>query len=179
LEVGGVHNFLVGDGGMVVHNGCLVKNLVEKVIVKTIYKNGKKYDMYNNIALGKANQGLKVFGDDVGANVWTNETHSAFTTFYDLPDSWSFERSLTSALNQTIGDLNGKILFDVTNVDVSSAVMGGLVHNFELIRRGLITELELQMVLRNSSWFNNTTFHKGGISLTIEELNAFNLKIIP
>jgi hypothetical protein len=43
LEVGGVHNFLVGDGGMVVHNGC----------AKTLYSILNVMNLDHELILGK------------------------------------------------------------------------------------------------------------------------------
>ncbi len=111
--------------------GSLVKDILSKNILKTINKYDKKlgqmvnYPKYNNVALGKDAGGtLKQFGDDVGANVWTVETNNVFTSMYDLPDSWSFERSITSVLNETVGINQGKVLFDIKNVNIQKAIEG-------------------------------------------------------
>jgi hypothetical protein len=43
---------------------------------------------------------------------------------YELPDSWSFERSMTSVLNETVGTNQGKILFDIKGVEIQSSRQG-------------------------------------------------------
>lgn len=174
------------DGLSLLKEGKFVDEILSKKILKTITKYDRKlgktveYPMYNNLALGKSAGGkLKEFGDKVGANVWTTETGNVFTSMYDLPDYWSFERSITDVLKKTVGSNEGKILFDVTNVDIPVAVKGGLVHNVQLVMEyKLVTELELQMILRNSDWFKNTIFHSNGVILTKEELIAKQIQLI-
>ena len=118
---------------------------------------------------------LKQFGDEVGANVWTAETEKVFTSMYDLPDSWTFERSITSVLNETVGTNQGKILFDINGVNIQKAVSGGLVHD---PLGGLITELELQMLMRNKSWYDNVIFHESGKILSSQEITAKGIKYL-
>ncbi|WP_165621356.1 hypothetical protein [Flavobacterium columnare] len=108
--------------------GSLVKDIISKRVVKTISKYDKNlgkmvdYPMYNNVALGKSSGGsLKQFGDEVGANVWTKETDNVFTSMYNLPERdylGGFERSIGEVLDATTGANQGKILFDVTGVNV-------------------------------------------------------------
>ena len=163
-----------------------VKNIVNKRVIKTITNYDSKlgqlveYPKYNNVALGKGSGGaLEQFGKEVGANVWTTKTDNIFTSMYDLPNSWTFERSISSVLDETVGANQGKILFDINGVDIQKAVTGGLVHTPKLVLEDrLVTELELQMILRNESWFNNTIFHEGGKVLTKEELLSKGIKLI-
>ncbi|URM35544.1 hypothetical protein [Flavobacterium anhuiense] len=163
-----------------------VEDVISKKVLKYVSKYDKKlnkmvdYPMYNNVALGKSAEGaLQEFGDRIGANVWTKETDNVITSMYDLPSSWSFERSITNVLKQTTEKNHGKILFDVNNVEIPLAIKGGLVHNAQLvIEYKLVTELELQMILRNSEWFRNTIFHKSGVILTKEELISKQIKLI-
>jgi hypothetical protein len=108
--------------------GSLVKDVVTKRILKTVSKYDSKlgqmveYPMYNNVALGKSSGGsLKQFGDAVGANVWTKETDNVFTSMYNLPERnyvGGFERSIREVLDVTTGTNQGKILFDITGVDI-------------------------------------------------------------
>ncbi|WP_336686031.1 hypothetical protein [Chryseobacterium bernardetii] len=164
----------------------LVKDIVNKKIIKTIKKWDSKlgqlveYPMYNNVALGKDLNGtLEAFGKEVGANVWTNKTDNIFTTMYDLMESRSFESNITEVLNKTITQNEGKILFDISNVNIQKAIDGGLIHNTTLVvDERLFTELELQMLLRNENWLNNTIFHNNGKVLSNEEMLNAGIKII-
>ncbi|MBL6445813.1 hypothetical protein JMN32_05815 [Fulvivirga sp. 29W222] len=163
----------------------LVKDAIESKVVKQISywdKNLNKLvevPKYNNVALGKDLNGtLKAFGDEVGANVWTSSTDKIFTKMYDLPDSYSFERAITSVLNETVKVNGGKVLFDITSVNVEKAIVGGLVHNQELVFKNLVTEFELQMVLLNQTWFDNIIFHEGGRILSQNELLSIGIKLI-
>jgi len=169
----------------VAKTGAKIEDLINKQVVKTITNYDRKlgtlveYPKYNNVALGKDMGGkLEAFGKDVGANVWTRETEAIFTKMYDLPDSWSFERSMTSVLNETVGTNQGKILFDISSVDIPKAIKGGLVHNSELVLRNSVTELELQMILRNKSWYDNVIFHESGKVLIQEELANKGIKLL-
>ena len=176
----------VVDELVVAKGGSRIEDLISKRVVKTITNYDSKlgqlveYPKYNNVALGKDMGGkLEAFGKDIGANVWTDETHNIFTKMYDLPDSWSFERSMASVLNETVGANQGKILFDITGVNIQKSITGGLVHSPKLvIEEKLVTELELQVLLRNESWFNNTIFHEGGKVLAQEELLSKGVKLI-
>ena len=159
--------------------------MIEKRVLKTITKFDKKlqrmveYPMYNNVALGKSAGGtLEKFGSEVGANVWASETNNVFTSMYDLMESRSFERSISDFLNQTVGANQGKILFDVTGVNIQKAVKGGIVHNQTLVLQGFITELELQMIMRNKTWFDNVLFHEGGKVLSSQEITVKGVKYI-
>ncbi len=164
----------------------LVKDIVNKKVIKTIKKWDPKigkiieYPKYNNVALGKDMNGtLEAFGKEVGANVWTDKTDKIFTDMYVLMESRSFERNITDVLNETINKNEGKILFDITGVEVDKAIIGGLVHTPDLVmNKRLVTELELQMLMRNENWFNNTIFHDGGKVLTKEEIIRKGIKII-
>ena len=169
----------------VVAKGGGIESLINKHVVKTITNYDSKlgqlveYPKYNNVALGKDMGGkLEAFGKDVGANVWTRETEAIFTKMYDLPNSWSFERSMTSVLNETVGSNQGKILFDISGVDIPKAIKGGLIHNSELVLRNSVTELELQMILRNKSWYDNVIFHENGKVLIQEELVNKGIKLL-
>lgn len=131
------------------------------------------YPMFNNVALGKSSGGaLKNFGDEIGANVWTAETDNVFTSMYDLMPSRSFERSISDVFDVTLGTNQGKIVFDITGVNIQKAVTGGMTHNSNLVLQGFVTELELQMLMRNRTWFNNIIFHEGGRVLTNQEIVA-------
>jgi hypothetical protein len=163
----------------------LVKESVVKRVLKTISKYDSKlgkmvdYPMYNNVALGKDLDGaLKSFGDEVGANVWTKQTESIFTSMYDLPSTYSFEKSITSVLNKTTGTNQGKILFEVGGVNIQKSIAGGMVHNPQLVLDGFITELELQMLIRNKLWYDNIIFHEGGKILSNEELISKGIKYL-
>jgi hypothetical protein len=170
---------------IVAKTGTKIEDLITKRVVKTITNYESKlgqlveYPMYNNVALGKkAGGSLEQFGKEIGANVWTNETHNIFTKMYDLPDSWSFERSMTSVLNETVGANQGKILFDIKGVEIQKSVTGGLVHTPDLVYKGYVTELELQMLLRNKSWYDNVIFHESGKVLSSQEIVSQGLKFI-
>ncbi len=136
--------------------------------------------MYNNVALGKdLNGALEAFGKDVGANVWTKNTDKIFTDMYVLMESRSFESNITEVLNKTINQNEGKILFDISAVEIDKAIQGGLLHTSDLVmNKKLITELELQMLIRNENWFNNTIFHEGGRVLSKDEIIGKGIKII-
>ena len=109
------------------------------------------YPMYNNVALGKDLNGtLETFGKEVGANVWTSKTDNVFIIMYDLIEGRSFERNITDVLNQTIKN-EGKIFFDINGVNIQKSITGGMVHNEILVTQGFITELELQMLMRNKT----------------------------
>ena len=109
------------------------------------------YPMYNNVALGKDLNGtLETFGKEVGANVWTSKTDNEFIIMYDLIEGRSFERNITDVLNQTIKN-EGKIFFDINGVNIQKSITGGMVHNEILVTQGFITELELQMLMRNKT----------------------------
>ncbi|MFN3487551.1 MAG: fibronectin type III domain-containing protein [Emticicia sp.] len=162
--------------------GSLVKDILSKNILKTITKYDKKlgqmvnYPKYNNVALGKDAGGtLKQFGDDVGANVWIVETNNVFTSMYDLPDSWSFERSITSVLNETVGINKGKVLFDIKGVNIQRAIEGNVIYS---PYNGLITEFELQLLLRNKNWYENAIFHESGRVLNRTEMVTKKLKYL-
>ena len=176
---------VINTNTVVAKGGSRIEDLISKRVVKTVSNYDSKlgqlveYPKYNNVALGKDMGGkLEAFGKDVGANVWTRETEAIFTKMYDLPDSWSFERSMTSVLNETVGTNQGKILFDISGVDISKAVKGGLVHNSELVLKNSVTELELQMILRNKSWYDNVIFHESGKVLIQEELANKGIKLL-
>ena len=162
-----------------------VDGIISKKILKTITKYDKKlgkvveYPMYNNVALGKDLNGkLKEFGDNIGANVWTSETDNVFTSMYDLMESRSFERNITDVLNKTTTN-DGKILFDLTSVNIQKAIDGGLIHNTKLVLDDrLVTELELQIILRNKSWLENTIFHIEGKIMSSKELVSKGIKLI-
>ncbi len=165
--------------------GNLVRDIVTKRVIKTVPKWDNKlgklleYPKYNNVALGKSSGGsLKQFGDDVGANVWTSETDNVFTLMYDLPSSWTFERSIVSVFDETIGTNGGKILFDISGVNIQKGITGGMIHNQKLVMQGFVTELELQMLLRNRGWYNNVIFHEGGKVLSNQELVTKSLNFI-
>ncbi|URM35546.1 hypothetical protein [Flavobacterium anhuiense] len=115
----------------------------------------------------------------VGANVWTTETDNVFTSMYDLMDSRSFERNIGDVLETVIDKNQGKILFDLTNVEISQAIKGGLVHSPDLVfKQKAVTELEFQMILRNEKWFKNVIFHQGGIVLSSSELIEKGIHLI-
>ncbi|OWP84391.1 hypothetical protein BWK59_05540 [Flavobacterium davisii] len=163
----------------------LVKNVITKRVVKTISKYDKNlgkmvdYPMYNNVALGKSSGGaLKQFGDEVGANVWTKETDNVFTSMYDLMESRSFERNISDVFNQTLNTNQGKIIFDVTGVNIQKAVTGGMEHTSTLVLDGFITELELQLIMRNKTWFDNVVFHEGGNLLSPQDLTKKGIKFL-
>ena len=167
--------------GLSLLSGKVVINSIDDVISKKVLKNITKYDkklgkaveypMYNNVALGKDLNGtLETFGKEAGANVWTAKTDNVFTSMYDLMGSRSFERNISDVLNQTIKN-EGKILFDIASVNIQKAIDGGLIHNTKLVFDDrLVTELELQLILRNPSWFENTVFHIKGRLLSNDEL---------
>lgn len=168
--------------------GSLVKDIISKRVIKTISKYDKNlgkmvdYPMYNNVALGKSSGGsLKQFGDEVGANFWTKETDNVLTSMYNLPERdyfGGFERSIGEVLDATTGANQGKILFDVTRVNVQKAVTGGMVHNPALVLDGFVTELELQLLMRNKTWFDNIIFHEGGKILNTQELTTKGVKFL-
>jgi hypothetical protein len=58
------------------------------------------------------------------------------------------------------------------------ATVGELIHNQELVFKNLITEFELQMILRNKTWFDNIVFHEGGKILSQEDLISKGIKLI-
>lgn len=97
---------------------------------------------------------------------------------YDLPDSWSFERSMKSVLDETVGTNQGKILFDISGVNIQKSVTGGLIHNTQLVYDGFVTELELQMILRNKTWYDNVIFHEGDKVLNNNEILSKGLKYL-
>lgn len=98
---------------------------------------------------------------------------------YDLPESYSFERAIKCVFNETVNTNGGKILFDIAKVDIKKAIQGQLVHNTDLVlKERLVTEFELQMLLRNETWFNNTIFHEGGEIIPLEELISKGIKLI-
>lgn len=162
-----------------------VKDIITKKVLKVIKKWDAKvgamveYPKYNNVALGKSLGGkLEEFGKQVGANVWTDKTDKIFTDMYVLMESRSFERNITDVLNETINQNEGKSLFDITGVNTQKSIDGGLVHTPQLVNDGFITELELQMIMRNESWFNNVIFHEAGKVLTKEEIISKSIKFI-
>lgn len=165
--------------------GLLVKDVIPSNVLSKVTRWDNalgelvEYPKYNNVALGKASGGaLESFGNNVGANVWTSSTHPIFTKKYVLPDSWSFERSMESVFNETIGANNGKILFDIEGVDIQKAINGGMVHTPSLVQSGFVTELELQMLLRNQSWLDNVVFHQSGTILSNSEITTKGLVIM-
>lgn len=169
------------EGNVVAKN---VEDVISKKVLKYITKYDKKlgktveYPMYINVALGKDLNGkLRAFGDKVGANVWTTETDNVFTSMYDLMDSRSFERNIGDVFNKTANN-EGKILFDITSVNIQKAIDGGLIHNTKLVLDDrLVTELELQLILRNKSWFEMVLFHIKGKILSVDELANKGIKL--
>ncbi len=163
-------------------SGQLVKDAVPSNVVKTVTNWDRQlqelveYPKYNNVALGKSSNGrLEAFGNEVGANVWTKETDKIFTKKYSLPDHYSFERSMTSVLNETVSKNGGKILFDIDGVNISKSIEGSVIYN---PFNNLITEFELQMLLRNKSWYDNVIFHNNGVILSSEELIEKGIRLI-
>ncbi len=131
------------------------------------------YDMEGMATRGTrapAEGALKQFGDEIGANVWTAETDNVFTSMYDLMPSRSFERNISDVFDATLGTNQGKIVFDITGVNIQKAVSGGMTHNSNSVLQGFVTEIELQMIMRNRTWFDNVIFHEGGRVLTTQEL---------
>jgi len=51
-------------------------------------------------------------------------------------------------------------------------------HNPKLVQDGLITELELQMILRNKAWMDNVIFHESGKVLSKENTIDKGIKLI-
>lgn len=168
--------------------GLLVKDAISSTIIKKVTKWDNtlgelvEYPKYNNVALGKdLNGSLEAFGNNIGANVWTNNTDAIFTKKYGLMDrdyAGGFELNIGDVLNETIGANNGKILFDINGVNLQKAIDGGAVHSQNLVFQGYVTELELQMLLRNQSWLDNVIFHNSGTILSNSEITTKGLTFI-
>lgn len=121
---------------------------------------------------------MKQFGSEVDANVWTAETDNVLASMYDLMESRSFERNISEVFEATLGKNQGKILFSIDGVKIEKAIEGGMIHSPKLIQEGLVTELELQMILRNQNWLDNAIFYEGGKILSKESIIDKGIKII-
>ena len=64
-------------------------------------------------------------------------------------------------------------------MNIQKAIDGGLIHNTKLVLDDrLVTELELQLILRNKSWFEMVLFHIEGKILSVDELANKGIKLI-
>lgn len=130
---------------------------------------------------GGLNSGvLKKNGDKVDANVWITETDNVFASMYNLIDrdfAGGLKKNIKELLDATIGKNEGKILFDV-KVNIKISIAGDLVDDKMLALRGQVTEFELQLLMRNKSWFENVIFHDAGKVLNSEEIISKGIKYI-
>jgi len=67
---------------------------------------------------------------------------------------------------------------DINGVNIQKAIDGGMIHTPSLVQDGFVTELELQMLLRNQSWLDNVVFHQSGTILSNSEVTTKGLSFI-
>jgi hypothetical protein len=76
------------------------------------------------------------------------------------------------AMDRTIAK-GGRIHFDLTDVNIKDALSGD--PNIWVDR---YTSWELQQIVRNEKWFNQTTFYLNGKTLARKELDSMGITVI-
>jgi hypothetical protein len=119
-----------------------------------------------DIALGIQEHGLEVFAASVNASFMDQWIKLGF---YDkTEESWgrAFEQVLTKTLA-----VGGRFHFNLTGLDIAGALKGD--PEFWVDR---YTAWELQQIVRNHEWFDNTLFYLDGNLLTQQGVRALGIE---
>jgi hypothetical protein len=158
------------DGMQMEMGAQLIEQYVLPIIVRSITKFRTsipflKTGSVRNIALGMQNSGLEEFAARNGAAAMTE--WEALGLYDSGLQGWG--QAFHQAMNRTI-QRGGKVLFDLTGVDISRALAGD-----PAVWVGRYTAWELQQIRANPLYRAATTFYRNGRVLTKAEIAALGL----
>ncbi|MSU78460.1 MAG: hypothetical protein EXS16_10240 [Gemmataceae bacterium] len=123
--------------------------------------------MNRDIALGMQEHGLEAFAAKVNAAYMSQWRELGL--YDETEESWgqAFKQTLAKTLA-----LGGRFHFDLTGLDISVALNGD--PDFWVDR---YTAWELQQIVRNQDWLDNTLFYLNGRLLTPEGVKALGIEL--
>ncbi len=115
-----------------------------------------------DIALGIQEQGLEAFAAKLNASFVAQWLKLGL---YDKSEE-SWARAFEQVLTKTLAG-GGRFHFNLTGLDIADALNGD--PSWWVDR---YTAWELQQIVRNQAWFDNTLFYLGGNLLSMEQVKS-------